>query len=137
MELSENKLTRSKKMILKEVLIVACGGALGAGARYLVSLIPFTEKFPVATLIVNIVGAFLIGFLTGMLVSHQASTNVSLFWKTGLCGGFTTFSTFSLESKKLIENNQAGLGALYMILSLLLCVGAVFLGEFIGSKFAA
>ena len=72
---------------------VAAGGALGAAGRYAVSLLPYTGSFPVLTLLTNFAGALLIGFIVGV----GGSRNATLFWKTGVCGGFTTFSTFSLR----------------------------------------
>ena len=87
-------------------LFVALGGALGAVARYAISLIPIKTEFPVLTLITNIIGAILIGFIVGITSSKEGiSDNAVLFWKTGVCGGFTTFSTFSLEAFNLFDNN--------------------------------
>ena len=75
-------------------LFVALGGALGAIGRYAISLIPVKTDFPVLTLITNIIGAILIGFIVGIVSNKDnASDNAVLFWKTGVCGGFTTFLT--------------------------------------------
>lgn len=115
-------------------LFVAFGGALGAVARYAISLIPVKTGFPILTLITNIVGAVLIGFIVGFTGNRDGiSDNVVLFWKTGVCGGFTTFSTFSLEACNLFENKQYTVGAIYVILSFGCCV----LGVLCGKKLAS
>lgn len=117
-----------------DFLFVAFGGALGAVARYAISLIPVKTGFPILTLITNIVGAVLIGFIVGFTDNRDGiSDNVILFWKTGVCGGFTTFSTFSLEACNLFENKQYTVGAIYVILSFGCCV----LGVLCGKKLAS
>jgi len=73
-------------------LFVALGGALGSVLRYTISLIPCKTDFPFITLITNFIGALAIGFVIGIV--NEKSPNALLFWKTGVCGGFTTFSTF-------------------------------------------
>ena len=76
-------------------IFVALGGAIGAMGRYAISLIPIKTGFPIMTLLTNMIGAVLIGFVVGVAVSREdISPNTVLFWKTGVCGGFTTFSTF-------------------------------------------
>lgn len=108
-------------------LPVALGGAVGACGRYAVSLLPWTGSFPLATLFTNFLGALLIGFIAGL--SGRLPEQWTLFWKTGVCGGFTTFSTFSLESMTLLRDGRYAAGALYILLSVLLCLGGVFLGQ--------
>ena len=99
-------------------LFVALGGALGAVCRYAVSLIPVRTSFPVLTLLTNILGAVLIGFIAGAAGGGEdVSPNTVLFWKTGVCGGFTTFSTFSLEAYTLLENKSYLAGGVYIALS--------------------
>ncbi|MCR5703867.1 MAG: CrcB family protein [Eubacterium sp.] len=111
-------------------LFVALGGAIGALARYAISLIPVRTGFPVLTLITNILGAILIGFVVGVSVRKgNASSNSVLFWKTGVCGGFTTFSTFSLEAYKLFENHAYVMGGLYVGCSVGFCILGILLGE--------
>ena len=101
-----------------EFLFVALGGAAGAVSRYAISLIPVKSGFPILTLITNIIGAVLIGFIAGIVGSkNEISKNTILFWKTGVCGGFTTFSTFSLEAYNLFENGKHVMGVLYVLLS--------------------
>ena len=101
---------------------VALGGAIGAVGRYAISLIPVKTGFPVQTLITNILGAVLIGFIVGLVSQREdISPNTVLFWKTGVCGGFTTFSTFSLEAYTLLENKSYLAGGVYIALSCACC----------------
>lgn len=116
------------------IIYVAAGGAIGASARYLISLLPTKNAFPIWTLLINFAGAVLIGFVAGFVSLHkEISPNVSLFWKTGVCGGFTTFSTFSLEALNLLENGKTGMGMVYIVLSVGLCIAGVYLGRAVAS----
>ncbi|HJA36917.1 MAG TPA: fluoride efflux transporter CrcB [Firmicutes bacterium] len=109
---------------------VAFGGALGAMGRYAISLIPTKTEFPVLTLLTNLLGALLIGAITGIVAKNdRISANAILFWKTGVCGGFTTFSTFSLEALALLEKKAYFLGALYIALSVAGCMIGVLCGR--------
>lgn len=111
-------------------LFVALGGAAGAAGRYAISLIPVKSSFPILTLITNIMGAVLIGFIVGAVGDKGSSShNTVLFWKTGVCGGFTTFSTFSLEAFSLFEDRSCLLGSCYIILSVLGCIAGVLCGK--------
>ncbi len=110
-------------------IFVAVGGAIGAMGRYAISLIPVKTDFPLLTLITNIIGAVLIGFIVGIAGKHKMSDNAVLFLKTGICGGFTTFSTFSLEAYNLFGDKQYVLGGLYVVLSCVGCIIGVLCGE--------
>ena len=111
-------------------LFVALGGALGAIGRYAISLIPIKTDFPILTLITNIIGAILIGFIVGIVSNKDTvSDNAVLFWKTGVCGGFTTFSTFSLEAFSLLEKKAYLSGGIYIVLSAASCILGVLLGK--------
>ena len=115
---------------MSEFIWVALGGALGAVCRYAISLIPVKTAFPILTLVTNLIGAVLISFIVGIVSSKQdVSANSVLFWKTGVCGGFTTFSTFSLEAFTLFENKAYVSGGIYIALSILGCIAGVFIGK--------
>lgn len=111
-------------------VFVALGGALGSMGRYAISLIPVKTSFPLLTLIVNVLGAVLIGFIVGLTSEKDTlSPNAVLFWKVGVCGGFTTFSTFSLEALTLFENKAYAAGGIYVALSLIFCLIGIVLGR--------
>ena len=111
-------------------LFVALGGALGAVGRYAISLIPIKTEFPILTLITNIIGAILIGFIVGVTSNREdVSNNLLLFWKTGVCGGFTTFSTFSLEAYNMFENKQYMVGGIYVVFSCVFCILGIICGR--------
>ena len=112
-------------------VLVAVGSALGGVLRYLVSLgLAAQRGFPWATLSVNVIGSFLIGFLSGLIARHYGGNgeSVRLFAVVGFCGGFTTFSTFSNETFRLIENNQWLSATGYVGLSVAAGLVAVFVG---------
>lgn len=122
---------------MRGFICVALGGALGAVCRYGISLLPCKGEFPVLTLVTNLLGAILIGFLAGLATTTKAPTqNAMLFWKTGLCGGFTTFSTFSLEAMQLFAKGKAGSGVLYIGCSVVGCLAGVFVGMWLGKRFS-
>ena len=111
-------------------IFVALGGAIGAMGRYAISLLPVKTVFPMLTLITNLLGAVLIGFIVGLVNRRDdISPNTVLFWKTGICGGFTTFSTFSLEAFSLFENHQPVLGGSYIAISVVFCIAGILLGK--------
>ena len=118
------------------LLIVATGGALGAAGRYAVGLLPVKTDFPLLTLLVNAAGAVIIGFLAGLFARGGLTDRRLLFWKTGVCGGFTTFSAFSLEAVQLFEKGRHLAGSLYILLSLLLCLAGVLAGQALSRLFA-
>ena len=121
--------------MLQQVLAVAAGGALGAVARYLVYAMTahyLGPHFPYGTLIVNIVGSFAMGILTeGMALAWTISLQARLFLVVGILGAFTTFSTFSLDVALLYARGKLFLCALYITTSVVLSVGAMFLGLFV------
>lgn len=114
------------------IMAVAAGGAAGSVARYvLMGRVGawFGTAFPCSTLTVNILGSFVMGVLVELFaLKWSASQEVRALLTVGVLGGFTTFSTFSLDVVVLIERQQAALAALYVAASLVLSVAALFLG---------
>ncbi|MCR5217056.1 MAG: fluoride efflux transporter CrcB [Treponema sp.] len=118
-------------------LIVTLGGGLGACARYLIGLIPLKEAFtfPVKTLLINLLGCFVIGLIAALASKTSSlSPKTVLFIKTGICGGFTTFSTFALESEGLIKSGHLGLALLYVALSLAGGIALVLAGQIVAGE---
>ncbi len=118
--------------MLVNCIFVGAGGMLGSVARYLLGLIPVKGAggFPVTTLLINVLGALLIGALTAWAQRCGAvSAHTMLLLKVGVCGGFTTFSTFALETEQLLQAGRGGAAALYAALSVGLCGLAVFAGQ--------
>ena len=120
--------------IIKNILAVGAGSFIGGAARYLVSLRMkgIGKGFPWATLAVNLVGCLMIGLLWGLL-SRNAAENTSwgLFLTVGLCGGFTTFSTFSKEALAMLQSGQIWGFASYIAISVLAGIALVALGYYI------
>lgn len=120
---------------MKLVLLAAAGGALGSSARYLVNVGAgrlFGMGFPWGTLIVNIVGCFIMGLLVGLGATRLTITDEArVFMMTGILGGFTTFSAFSADFALLIERKNFGLAALYLTGSVALSLFAVFAGLYL------
>ena len=121
--------------IIKNILAVGAGSFIGGAARYLVSLAMkgIGKGYPWATLAVNLVGCLMIGLLWGLL-SRNAAENTSwgLFLTVGLCGGFTTFSTFSKEALAMLQTGQIWGFAIYIAISILAGIALVALGYYIG-----
>lgn len=127
----------AKQVDMLNCLVVALGGGIGACLRYLIGLIPLKEPFvfPVKTLVINLLGCFVIGLVASLAVKNSSlSSKLVLFIKTGFCGGFTTFSTFALETETLIKTGQSGLAVLYVALSVVAGVGLAFAGQVIVGK---
>lgn len=119
-------------MLLLNCLAVGAGGFVGSVLRYLVGLIPLgaSAGFPFKTLAINVAGAFAIGVICA-LAGRQAplDPHLVLLLKVGVCGGFTTFSTFALEASDLIGAGQWPLAAAYAVTSVVLSIAAVFGAE--------
>jgi fluoride exporter len=117
--------------MIKNLFIVALGGGIGAALRYACSLLSKPGlHFPVATFLINITGSFIIGIILALSMRSNGdfSDNSRLFWATGICGGFTTFSAFSFENLQLLQAGKNSLAFSYIILSVLLGIVASWLG---------
>lgn len=121
---------------MKNLILVFLGGGLGSALRYYISLHFQTSSisFPKATFIVNLIGALLIGLIAGYQLKHSLLSHWHLLLAVGFCGGFTTFSTLSLESYHLYKAEAWGILAIYLSSSILLGMFLVALGIFLSSK---
>jgi fluoride exporter len=120
-------------------LVVIVGGALGSLARYLVALAaaPVSQSLPLGTIGINILGSFIIGFFGTLTLAHgrfPASDNMRLFVMVGLCGGFTTFSSFSLQTLDLMRKGAMVNAMINIVASVILCVMAVAAGHLLASQ---
>ncbi len=113
-------------------ILVGLGGFIGAVLRYLIGLIPIKTDsgFPIKTMLINIAGAFAIGIVTALAAKNKSiSPNFILMLQVGVCGGFTTFSTFAYEISDLIKTGNILTALLYILLSTVLSVCAVFAAQ--------
>lgn len=117
------------------VLAIAAGGAVGSVARYgaMVWLGRWLGTgFPYGTLAVNVVGGFVMGVLIeAMALAWSPSETMRVFFTVGILGGFTTFSTFSLDAWYLIQRGDVALGALYIVASVILSIGGLVAGLYL------
>lgn len=118
---------------MQSILLVILGGGLGAGARHLVGLATlrlFGPGFPVGTLAVNILGSLAMGLFIGWMAKSDMGglQSLRLFFATGLLGGFTTFSSFSLDTAFLWQRGETVLAMGYVLGSVVLSISAVFAG---------
>ncbi|GBD47501.1 fluoride efflux transporter CrcB [Methylopila sp. Yamaguchi] len=116
-------------------LLVALGGAIGSLARYgvnLWTLRSFGPGFPWGTLTVNVVGGFVMGLLAALLTLRGGSSEARLFLMTGVLGGFTTFSAFSLDAVSLWERGEGSAAAVYVIASVAVSIAALVGGLALG-----
>lgn len=121
---------------MKLLAYAALGGAIGASGRYLVGIIAlrtFGLGFPYGTFFVNIIGALLMGLVVEALaIRFQGSAELRTLLATGILGGFTTFSAFSLELANMIERDQWSSAVLYSCASVVFSVCALFIGLYLG-----
>jgi CrcB protein len=118
---------------------VAIGSALGGLLRYAITrwTIHFSSNFPFGTVLINVLGSFVIGYfgtLTLQSGKYPASDNLRLFVMVGICGGFTTFSSFSLQTFDLLRGGAWGRALVNVVFSVILCVAAVAIGHVLAQR---
>lgn len=122
---------------MKAVALIFFGGGLGSVARYVLGrwVNGFHQiNFPYGTLTVNVLASFILGLVVGFSDHKQLlSPDARIFWAVGFCGGFSTFSSFSLETLQLMQQQAVVNALLYIALSVLLCLGAVAIGIWLAS----
>jgi CrcB protein len=123
-------------------LVVILGGAIGTFARYAVSVLalPISRELPWGTIIINVTGSFVIGFFGTLTLAsgrYPVCENLRLFVMIGLCGGYTTFSSFSLQTLDLLRAGALVRAAVNVGASVILCVAAVALGHLIAAQLNA
>ena len=121
-------------MSFSTCLLIAVGGAVGTLARYLISVaaVPFGHTLPWGTILINVSGSFVIGFFGTLTLSqgrHPLPETARLFIMVGFCGGFTTFSSFSLQTLDLMRHGSLMRALINVVASVVLCVGAVAIGH--------
>lgn len=126
---------------MNNFLLVFLGGGLGSAARYGVNILSAHcagTRYPVGTFTINVVGSLVIGVLAEWFaLRSQVPGSARLFLITGILGGFTTFSTFSLETGLLYERGDIAAAAIYAVSSVVVAVTAMFLGMYAVRHFAA
>lgn len=126
--------------MIAPVLQVALGGAIGAALRYLtgIGLVRLFGQtaIPLGVITVNVAGSFAMGLFIG-IAAQRGLTHLSPFVATGILGGFTTFSAFSLEAVTLYERGALGLAAIYVLTNVILSIGALFAGLAVARSVAA
>lgn len=119
--------------MIRNLFLVGLGGALGSILRYGSSLVINSKYYPWSTLVVNITGSLVIGLVVGISYRNEAfSYNWKLFLTTGICGGFTTFSAFSIENMALLQNDRYLVAFSYITGSVLFGIMATWIGYKIG-----
>jgi CrcB protein len=115
--------------MLKNILLIGFGGAIGSMSRYIFSLLIANKNFPLNTFIVNAIGCFAIGIFLDLSIKNEAAfNNWKLFLTTGICGGFTTFSAFAIENVQLLQSGKTFTALAYIVLSITIGILAAFLG---------
>ena len=117
-------------MFLKQLLWVGLGGMIGTILRFLVGTVIRNTQFPLATLVVNLSGSFLIGLFMGWYFRQAIGSDGKLLLVTGICGGFTTLSALSWENWQLLQDGKYGLLIGYSLITVIGGVGCVALGYF-------
>ena len=119
------------------VVWMAVAGGLGAVARFVLDGLVrtrFAASFPVGTVLINVTGSFVLGVVTGLALGHVVADEWRLVVGTGFCGGYTTFSTASFETVRLVERRRSGLAVLNAVGTVVVTTGVAALGLWLGLR---
>ena len=119
---------------MQQAIVVAIGGAVGALARWSLTLILNSDELPIGTFTVNLLGSFLLGCLTFALTQELVSGTTALALGVGLLGAFTTMSTFSVETMKMFQDSLPTNAILYIMLTMVMCPLVAILGWHTGAR---
>lgn len=118
---------------MTDYLLIFAGGGLGSMSRFALGSWAnksLGEHFPYATLSANFVSSVILGALIAYLLVHPGHTNLKLLIGVGFCGGFSTFSTFTLENFELLNSGQSITALIYTVFSVVICLGGLWTGYF-------
>ena len=124
---------------MTQTLLVALGGAIGSVGRYWLALwaLPLSRSLPWGTIAINVIGSFAISFFGTLTLQHgkyPVPEPARIFFMVGVCGGFTTFSSFSLQTLDLLRAGAAGRAMINVAASVLLCLGSVAAGHVLAAQ---
>lgn len=120
---------------MKEIILVFLGGGLGSTIRFILNKLIPNDSFPFSTLIVNLIGSFLIGLIISYLIkNNMLKSDYFLLLVVGICGGLTTFSAFSLENLNMIKSNEVFNSIIYILISVSFCIIITYLGYTLMNK---